>query len=115
VVAAEFLADGNTLVTASLDKTVRMWDFETRLPLGRPLPFPYVRSTNADQQGGVFHVTAAGVLIPTPDGVLDADLRPETLIDRACERAGRNLSRLTFQQYLPGEDYHATCPQYPIE
>ena len=32
----------------------------------------------------------------------------------ACERAGRNLTRAEWTQYLPsGEPYHITCPQLP--
>ena len=34
--------------------------------------------------------------------------------DIACERAGRNLTRAEWDQYMPADDaYHQTCPQFP--
>ena len=42
------------------------------------------------------------------------DLDPAVWRVRACEAAGRNLTRDEWKNFLPeGEPYHATCPQYP--
>ena len=41
------------------------------------------------------------------------DLDPAAWRVRACESAGRNLTKDEWQNFLPeGEPYHATCPQY---
>jgi hypothetical protein len=31
----------------------------------------------------------------------------------ACHLAGRNLTRAEWNQYLPGQPYQTTCPQWP--
>ena len=42
------------------------------------------------------------------------DLDPAVWRVRACEAAGRNLTRDEWTKFLPeGEPYHVTCPQYP--
>jgi hypothetical protein len=33
--------------------------------------------------------------------------------DKACDIAGRNLTRAEWAQYLPGQPYHATCRHWP--
>ena len=41
------------------------------------------------------------------------DLDPAVWRVRACEAAGRNLTRDEWKNFLPeGEPYHVTCPQY---
>jgi WD40 repeat protein len=39
--------------------------------------------------------------------------RPEDLVTEACSRLTRNLTQEEWQQYLPDEPYHATCPNLP--
>jgi hypothetical protein len=46
------------------------------------------------------------------DGLVIWDLRPTTLAERACELAGRNLTKSEWQQFVGG-DYRRTCPQWP--
>ena len=43
------------------------------------------------------------------------NLDPAVWKDRACEVAGRNLTRTEWQRYLPDEDYRVTCLQFPEE
>jgi hypothetical protein len=40
-------------------------------------------------------------------------LRREDLVDLACRLAGRNLTREEWSQYLGGEPYRKTCPDFP--
>jgi hypothetical protein len=42
------------------------------------------------------------------------DLSPASLLQRACRVANRNLTKVEWQQYLPGEPYHKTCPDLPM-
>jgi len=37
----------------------------------------------------------------------------DTLIDRACNLVGRNLTRSEWKQFLPGKSYRRTCDQWP--
>jgi hypothetical protein len=37
------------------------------------------------------------------------DTDPESWLERACRRAGRNLTQVEWVQYFPGEKYRKTC------
>jgi hypothetical protein len=37
------------------------------------------------------------------------DMDPESWLERACRRAGRNLTQVEWVQYFPGEKYRKTC------
>jgi WD40 repeat protein len=51
------------------------------------------------------------LLTATPDSAAVLwDLDPERWEELACRIAGRNLTRAEWNQYLPGRDYHRTCP-----
>lgn len=41
------------------------------------------------------------------------EISVEAWIDRACFRAGRNLTPEEWALYLPFDEYQKTCPQYP--
>jgi hypothetical protein len=36
-----------------------------------------------------------------------------SLLDKACLYAGRNLYQEEWAQYFPGQPYQKTCPQWP--
>jgi hypothetical protein len=38
-----------------------------------------------------------------------------SLIEKACQRAGRNFTRTEWEQYFPGEKYRKTCEQWSLE
>jgi DNA-binding SARP family transcriptional activator/WD40 repeat protein len=46
----------------------------------------------------------------TGSGAVLWELDPERWETLACRIAGRNLTRVEWNQYLPGRDYHRTCP-----
>ena len=103
---------GPMLAATARDGTFRIWDTAPRLPLGPRLHFDDTQS----------RLTA---LAFTPDGdslvtggpqdtAIVWDLDPERLIDRACDLAGRNLTRGEWELYMPeGTPYRKTCPQWP--
>lgn len=43
------------------------------------------------------------------------DVSPQAWMEKSCQRVGRNLTRAEWLQYFPNEEYHATCPQWPLE
>ena len=108
----QYSRDGTMLAATARDGTFRIWDTAPRLPLGPRLHFDDTQS----------RLTA---LAFTPDGdslvtggpqdtAIVWDLDPERLIDRACDLAGRNLTRGEWELYMPeGTPYRKTCPQWP--
>jgi WD40 repeat protein len=104
-VFATFSSDSRTLATATDDGTVRLWDIESEQAVGAPLPGPT----------GHF-----GVPFFTPDDnaliagygtgqAIRWDIRPASLIRRACRLAGRTLTREEWAEFLPGRDYDPAC------
>jgi len=103
--------------------TVRLFDFATGVQLGEPLPIGPIPADPATQ-GDYFQV--AGYAASNPDGTrfITAPAGPgESVVlwdvnladweAMACRIAGRNLSRTEWDQYLPGQPYRVTCPQWP--
>jgi len=41
------------------------------------------------------------------------DVDPDSWRTRACQIAHRNLTQAEWAQYLGGQPYHQTCPQWP--
>jgi WD40 repeat protein len=118
----EFLRGGDVLVTtsevgsgAAFGRTdgssgAQLWDTATLEPIGQPLLL------DANGRSGYVDRDAPGdrAVIGGGGGTLlvwDLDVRHWK--DTACNIAGRNLTRAEWAQYLPGDPYHATCPQWP--
>jgi WD40 repeat protein len=104
-----FSDDGSTLATASLDGTVILYDVASRQAIGDPLDVGY---------GIVADVSF------TPDGTALASahgqgqivlwgINPDSWQQRACNIAGRNLTRDEWRQYLGSRPYEKTCAQWP--
>jgi WD domain, G-beta repeat len=108
----DYSRDGTMLAATSFDGIVRIWDSATGLPLGPQLAFD---DTQLRQTSLAF--TPAGDALVTA-GPLDSsiiwEIDPERLAGRACELAGRNLTRGEWASYMPdGAAYRTTCPQWP--
>jgi WD40 repeat protein len=104
-----FSGNGSTLATASLDGTVILYDAASRQPIGDPLDAGY---------------GLVGDISFTPDGrtlaagygrgqVMLWDINPNSWQQRACNTAGRNLTRDEWRQYLGTRPYQRTCSQWP--
>jgi WD40 repeat protein len=109
VIDVAFSSSGKTLATASLDGTVILYDVASRQAIGDPLNAGY---------GIVADVSY------TPDGrtlasaygqgqIVLWDINPDAWQPRACNLAGRNLTRDEWHQYLGDRPYHKTCAQWP--
>jgi WD40 repeat protein len=104
-----FSNNGSTLATASLDGTVILYDVASRQPIGNPLDPGY----------GL----AAAMSFPPDDNTLATsygrgqivfwNINPDSWQRRACETAGRNLTRDEWRQYLGTRPYQKTCSQWP--
>jgi DNA-binding SARP family transcriptional activator/WD40 repeat protein len=90
---------------SSLGPTVlELWDATTLEPTGTRMTIArsgWFAGANPD---------GTKLVITTPEGAVLLDLDPEHWERLACRIAGRNLTRAEWNQYLPGHDYHRTCP-----
>jgi WD40 repeat protein/DNA-binding SARP family transcriptional activator len=109
VLSLAFSPDGSRLVTSSTDGTVQLWDVPTHQRLARVTPgapghwvfawFDHDGATivAADDRGGIWSTPA----------------EPDEWERRACDIAGRNLTRDEWEELLPNHSYHATCSTHP--
>ena len=110
-----FSPDGSTLVSGSVDGTVRLWDTITARPLGPPIP----------KTGRVVAFSQDGQTILASDGsfFFDWDIDLGVLEKRACRIVNRNLTRDEYAIYInpdPGAydtyyDKNPTCSDLPLE
>jgi WD40 repeat protein/DNA-binding SARP family transcriptional activator len=108
----QYTTDGTLLAATGLDGTARIWDTGTGLPLGPQLHFDdtQVRQTSLAFTPAGDSLVTAGPL----DTAIVWDLDADTLADRACELAGRNLTLGEWERYMPEDTrYRQTCPQWP--
>ncbi len=102
--------DGKSLISGSSDNTARIWDLtdlnrEPRVIYGHT---DYITSL-AFSPDGKYFVTGSG------DHTARLWLlQPDDLIARACEIAGRNLTKEEWDTYVSAEEpYEKVCPNYP--
>lgn len=103
VFSAVFNKNGSRLLTASRDKTARVWDTSTWQEITRVAAndFMYAASYSPDEK---FFVTASG------DGlarVWAAGL--DAMVEVGCQRLRRNLTLEEWRQYFGAEKYAPTC------
>jgi len=108
-----FSQDGQWLATGSWDNTARLWN------MGDPSADPIVLRWHESK-------TIAYTLAFSPDGQWLAtgsadntarlwNLQLDHLLETACEVVGRNFTRIEWEKYFPGDEYHKTCEQWPLE
>jgi WD40 repeat protein len=105
VLTVSLSPDGRTLATTSLDGTTRLWDVASRRTIGTALPGVPDHAVSAafvDSGRGLVAVYDNG------RGYL-WDVRPNSWARRACEVAGRTLTRAEWQSALPERDYAPAC------
>jgi WD40 repeat protein/DNA-binding SARP family transcriptional activator len=98
--------DGKTLVATDASGNVVMWDVTTGTILGLPFPGPEpLKVTAAAFAPDKRHLLVVSV---TGDGWV-WDIDPSSWDARACQIAGRSLTRTEWEKFLPSRPYDATC------
>jgi WD40 repeat protein len=106
-----WLAASELNSTATVPARLGLWNPNTGLSIGEPIPVPGDAAIlSPDQPGGTLLATGT----TNPLGGTDLwDLNPDHWEAIACRLAGRNLTRAEWNTYLPQRPYQATCPQWP--
>ena len=100
-----FSPDAKTLATTSDDGTTRLWDVKSGRPIGAPLPgLAQHEVAAALVDGGSRLVT----LQHDGQGHL-WDIQPSSWARRACQIAGRTLTRTEWNDALPERAYAPAC------
>jgi WD40 repeat protein len=126
VYSVAFSPDGKILASGSWDKSIILWNVRTHQPIGQPLigHTDIVNSVAFSPNG---HTLASG---GWDNRIILWDVSPEAWRKRACDMAGRNLTRAEWTQYIKSTDnsdpamaetydttyaQNPTCPNLPIE
>jgi WD40 repeat protein len=109
VVSQSFSPDGSHLVTSSTDGTVQLWDVAARERVARVTPGEPRHEVYAWFDDGGTTIVAAD----ERGGIWSIPSDPDEWQRRACEIAGRNLTREEWTELLPDRPYHKTCSAHP--
>ena len=105
VVTISFSPDRRTLATTSDDGSTRLWDIPSVRAIGTALPGPAQHYVAAAFVGGGTHLVT---LDDNGHGNL-WDIQPESWARRACQIAGRTLTRTEWNAALPERTYAPAC------
>jgi class 3 adenylate cyclase len=112
-----YTADGDRLLGVFGSTAALWWDTASHAVVGDPITgtaSPYdVIGSDLFFAWATSDVANQYLAVSVADGVRQWNFDVETWPEIACERAGRNLTREEWDQYLPADDaYHVTCPQF---
>lgn len=107
VTSINFSADGKWAVSGSQDGTLRIWDIDRGTEMARFQHIGSIRSV-------AFRPDGREVVTGSQDGSIRVWLWwNDDLIQRACNRLSRNLSKEEWNQYIGEHSYRQTCPNIP--
>jgi WD40 repeat protein len=128
VFSISFSPDGRFLASSGDDGTVRLWDVYSGQQIGvpiadetaSPISLSFSSKTYNGHRGYVRSVDFSPInnSLILASGGNDAsirlwDINIHSWIEKACQRAGRNLNKTEWRLYFPGEEYRITCPHWP--
>ena len=109
VVSLAFNPDGTILASGGIDHNIVLTDLENRQRIG-----PLMSGHEGEVNSLAFSADGKWLLSGSHDGLLFLwPIGKELLIEKACQRAGRNLDQEEWNKYLFDLPYQQTCPQYP--
>lgn len=100
--------DGRVLLAGANDQTISVYDTDSGIRLGTPLPAdaPFIMP-------GALRPDGMAVAVNGAQGILVWDLDPVHQVREACVLAGRNLTRAEWASYLGSlGERRKTCPQF---
>ena len=104
-----FSSDSKLMIT-TFDGSVRLWDVASGTQIGDPFPHDSTEDAGGAEGEVLRLATASG------QHILVWNLDTSSWFDIACQAAGRNMTRVEWDQFGPRDtDYGAPCPQYEIE
>jgi len=108
------------LLTGSDDGNIRLWEMGSWNELGRIRQGGPAKAMVIHPDGDII-ITNNDILATLWDYHAVQLLRPNQLVDEACSRLTRNLTRSEWEQYIgsseesESQQYHAVCPNLPFE
>ncbi len=106
----QFSPDGQWLATASADQTIRLWNPKELQAA------PIILRGHDSLVNSLAFSADSHWLLSGGNASNDARLwrvNEDELITVTCRTAGRNFTPEEWQQFLPGQPYHQTCPDLP--
>jgi WD40 repeat protein len=107
----DFSTDDNTLASGSFDNTVILWDVSDK---ANPVQLSQLAGHTSSVLSVDFSADDNTLASGSDDStVILWDVSVESLKEKACRRAGRNLTQAEWERYLGTRPYNRTCPQHP--
>jgi WD40 repeat protein len=103
----EFSPDREMLVVSRGDGTITFFDLRSYQRIAQPFKIPGTAQFTLNPKGNIL------VSGSNDNQLILWDVNPTSWHDRACKMVGRNFTREEWRRYIPGDDYHSTCPEWP--
>jgi WD40 repeat protein len=105
--SVRFSLDGKHLITASEDRTARVWDVDGGQEVMRIYHDGPVKGLAFGAGDGLLATASAD------NHIAFAVWKRADVIAEACTRLTRNLTREEWRRYIPNDPYRKTCPSLP--
>ena len=104
-----FSPEGEVLASVYQDGTILLWDVANGQTLGDPL-----QGHTGQARSIAFSPDGKTLISGSEDGaILVWDVDINSMLNRVCEKAGRNFTQEEWEFYFLGDPYHKTCEQWP--
>jgi WD40 repeat protein/DNA-binding SARP family transcriptional activator len=100
-----FTPDGRTLATAAADGTIQLWDVTSRKAVGSPVTVDQGAYLAAEFNPAATHLFVTGEF----QRGIRLDVQVEAWKRRACDVAGRPITRREWEGELPDREYRPVC------